>query len=112
MEEETGEDLEELRRRKMLDLRRSLAEEQRRAQAQEQMRAKKEAALKMILSPEARLRLANIRMVKPEFAETLEVQLIQLAQTGKVPLPISDDLLKNVLARLQTGRKDFSIRRI
>lgn len=112
MEDEMGEDLETLRKRRMMRLRRSLVEEQQRAQAQEQIQAKKEAALKMILSPEARLRLANIKMVKPEFAESLEIQLIQLAQTGKISLPISDSQFKRVLNQIQTGKKNFTIRRI
>ena len=112
MDEEMGEDIETIRKRKMMQLRRSLAEEQQRMRVQEQMQAKKDAALKMILSSEARLRLANIKMVKPEFAESLEIQLIQLAQSGKVSLPISDSQLKTVLNQLQAAKKNFTIRRI
>jgi DNA-binding TFAR19-related protein (PDSD5 family) len=42
------------------------------------------------------------------------MQLIQVAQTGRVPLPITDDLLKRLLAELQSqqAKRDISIRRI
>jgi programmed cell death protein 5 len=50
-------------------------------------------------------------MVKPEFAERIETQLIQLAQTGKIKVPIGDDQLKDALARLQSQRKEIHIRR-
>ena len=112
MENDIGGDLGTLRKKKMHDLRRSLAEEQQKEQMQDQIRAKKDAAMKMILTPEARLRLANIKMVKSEFAENLEIQLLQIAQSGKVPLPINDKQLKTILSRFQNNRKEFNIRRI
>ncbi len=113
MGEEVGEDLEALRKRRMMEIRRSLADEEQRAQAQEQLEAKKAAALKVILTPEARTRLANIKVVKPEFAAQLELQLLQLAQTGRVRIPITDSKLKEVLTALQSAqRKDFTIRRV
>jgi programmed cell death protein 5 len=55
--------------------------------------------------------LTNIRMVKPEFAEQIELQLIQLAQTGRIRVPISDEQLKEALAKLQSQRKEIRIRR-
>jgi programmed cell death protein 5 len=61
--------------------------------------------------PEARQRLTNIKMVRPEFAEHLELQLMQLAQSGKVSLPISDQQLKEALARMQSQRREIRIRR-
>ena len=53
-------------------------------------------------------------MVRRDFAEQLELQLIQLAQAGKVQLPIDDELLKRLLAQLegQQRKRDISIRRI
>jgi programmed cell death protein 5 len=50
-------------------------------------------------------------MVKPEFAEQLELQLIQLAQTGRLKTPLTDEQLKEILKRLQVQRKEFKIRR-
>jgi programmed cell death protein 5 len=68
--------------------------------------------LREILTPEARQRLTNIKIVRPEFAEALELQLIQLAQTGRLKIPLSDEQLKDTLRRLQSQRRDITIRRI
>jgi programmed cell death protein 5 len=76
------------------------------------MEAQKQALLKQILSPEARQRLTNLKMVKPEFIDQLELQLIQLAQTGKVPLPLSDAQLKQILIQLQSRKRETKITRI
>jgi programmed cell death protein 5 len=106
------EELEQLRRRRLAELQRAAAEEDRRAEVQQQVEVQKQAILKRILTVEARQRLTNIKMVKPEFADQLELQLIQLAQSGKVKLPISDAQLKDALVRMQSHRKDITIRRM
>jgi programmed cell death protein 5 len=106
------EELEQLRRRRLAELRRGAAEEDRRAEVQQHVEVQKQAVLKRILTVEARQRLTNIKMVKPEFADQLELQLIQLAQSGRVKLPISDAQLKDALVRMQSQRKDITIRRM
>lgn len=109
--EYSDEELNAIRQRRYSELQRSAVEEQSQAEARRQFDAQKQAALKLILTPEARQRLTNIRMVKPEFADQVEMQLIQLAQTGRVKVPISDDQLKDALAKLQSQRKEIRIRR-
>ena len=104
--------MEELRRRRLLELRRRLAEEQQRIQVQEQIEVQKQALLRRILTSDARRRLTNLKMVKPEFAEQLELQLIQLAQQGKINIPVTDEQLKEILVRIQSGRREFKIRRV
>jgi programmed cell death protein 5 len=106
------EELEQLRRRRLAELQRAAAEEDRRAEVQQDVEVQKQAILKRILTVEARQRLTNIKMVKPEFADQLELQLIQLAQSGRVKLPISDAQLKDALVRMQSQRKDITIRRM
>jgi programmed cell death protein 5 len=110
-DEYSDEELEAIRRRRYSDLQRAAVEEQRQAETHRQFEAQKQAALKQILTPEARQRLTNIRMVKPEFADQIEMQLIQLAQSGRIKVPIGDDQLKEALARLQSQRKEIRIRR-
>ena len=105
-------ELEELRRRKLLELQRRIAEEQRKAQAEQQLEMQKQALLRRILSPEARQRLANLKMVKPEFTSQLELQLIQLAQQRRIPIPISDEQLKQILIQLQANKREIKIRRL
>ncbi len=105
------EKLDALRRKKMADLQRRLAQEQQRAQMQKQAEMQKQSLLRRILSTTARQRLANLKMVKPEFAEQIELQLIRVAQAGRLNIPVTDEQLKEILAQLQSQRRDIKIRR-
>lgn len=73
--------------------------------------AQKENILKQILSSDARLRLNNVKMVKPEVANTVENYLINLASQGRVRPPITDDQLKQILLSIQQPKRDFKINR-
>ena len=108
----SDEELEELRRRKLLAMQQRMNDEQKQTQTDRQLEAQKQALLRQILSPEARQRLTNLKMVKPEFTEQLELQLIQLAQAGKLPMPLSDAQLKQILIQLQSRKRETKIRRI
>jgi len=109
---EEEEELEELRKRRLLELRQRLAQEQQQIEMQRQIEAQKQAVLRRILTGEARQRLTNLKMVKPEFTEQIELQLIQLAQQGKVNIPITDEQLKEILVKLQSRQREIKIRRI
>ncbi|HXX88231.1 MAG TPA: DNA-binding protein [Candidatus Acidoferrum sp.] len=104
-------ELEELRRKKLSALQRQMSDEQRSEQMQKQQEIQKENLLRNILSPEARQRLTNLKMVKPEFTEQLELQLIQLAQQGKIPVPLPDTQLRQILVQLQSRKHEPTIRR-
>lgn len=108
----SDEELEELRQKRLLALQRKLAEEQQKAQVEQQLEMQKQTILKSILTPEARQRLANLKLVKPEFTAQLELQLIQLAQLGKLPIPLTDEQLKQILIQLQTKKREIKIRRL
>src|SRR3989442_15519871 len=110
-EEYSDEELEELRRRRMAQMQRAASDDQRRSQAQQQAEIQKQAIIRKILTPEARQRLTNIRMVKPEFAEELEMQLIQLAQSGRLQGQGTDEQLKRTLGQRQVHKKEIKIRR-
>ena len=79
---------------------------------EEQINAQKDILLKQILSSEARLRLNNVKMVKPELANMVENYLLGLAAQGKSPGQITDDQLKQILLSAQQPKKDFKINRI
>lgn len=103
----SDEELEKLKAAKMAELQRKMAEEEERLRRE----AERQAAMRVILTPEARQRLANLRLVKPELVAQLEEQLIQLANSGRVSLPITDDVLKGILARI-TSKREIKIRRL
>ena len=76
-----------------------------------QATAQKEQILRQVLSPEARLRLNNVKMVKPELANAVENYLINLAAQGQAKGQITDDQLKQILASAQQPKRDFKINR-
>jgi len=106
------EELEALRKRRMFELQRRLSQEQQRIQAQQQIEIQKQTILRRILTSDARQRLTNLKMVKPEFTEQLELQLIQLAQQNRISIPMTDEQLKEILKKLQSQRRDIKIRRV
>ena len=79
---------------------------------EEQISAQKDMLLKQILSGEARLRLNNVKMVKPELANLVENYLLGLASQGKAQGQITDEQLKQILLSAQQPKKDFKINRI
>ena len=79
---------------------------------EDQVNAQKDMLLKQILSSEARLRLNNVKMVKPDLANMVENYLLGLASQGKAPGQMTDDQLKQILLSAQQPKKDFKINRI
>ena len=65
--------------------------------------------LRQILTPQARDRLANIKMARPEFADGLENQLIALAQSGTLRGPVTEEQLIDILKKLQSGKREKTI---
>ena len=108
-------DIEEIRRKRMQQIQQQAAQQSPQAeqQQQEQMRreleTQKRQAMMQLLTPEARARLANIRLTKPEFVDQIEIQLIQLAQAGRVQSKITDDQLKELLRKLIGKKRDIKI---
>ena len=49
-----------------------------------QLKAQKEIMLKQVLSADARLRLNNVRMVKPDLADLVENYILNLNVQGKI----------------------------
>jgi programmed cell death protein 5 len=110
----SDEELERLRAQRIAELRARQQQGAEQQRAADEAEAQKQAIMRRLLTPEARQRLANIKMVRPEFGQQLEAELIQLAQAGRVPLPITDEQLKKLLVQLegQQQKRDISIRRI
>ncbi len=109
-------DLEEIRRKKMLELQQRAQQKNMEAEAQREMRQQfemqKKQILMQILTPEARSRLANLRLTRPEFVEQIELQLIQLAQMGRVRSKITDEQLKELLKKVTGKKREIKISRV
>lgn len=65
----------------------------------------KKTVLKKVLTKEATERLGRIKLVKPEIANQLELYLVQLYQSGKIPSMITDEQLKTILEQIATKQK-------
>ena len=72
----------------------------------------REAALRMALTSEARQRLTNVKMVRPDLAASIEEYIIQLATSGRLKSAIDDEQLKQMLVALQDKKREIKIRRI
>ena len=77
-----------------------------------ELAAQKEQILKQVLTPEARSRLNNIKMVKPELSDMVEQYLIGMATQGKLPGQLTDEQLKQILLSTQQPKRDFKINRV
>lgn len=98
MSEFYDEELEEVKRRRLLELQRRLqAEEEARRRKQEE-EARRDALLRSILTPSARERLANVKLVKPEIARIVEDNIIALVQSGQLKPPVDEDVVKKILS--------------
>ena len=75
-------------------------------------KAMREGILRMALSSEARQRLANVKMVRPDLASSIEEYVIQLASSGKLRRVIDDEEVKQMLASLQDRKREIKIRRL
>lgn len=105
-------DLEDIRRRKLVEHQQRLQEERIAEDQAIQMDAQKRKVLLSVLTPEARNRLSNIKLARPEFASQIENLLIQIAQSGNVTQKITDQHLKEILLKVSTKKRDISIRRL
>jgi len=115
-----GEDSElaELRRRRMQQIQEMQSSESATAQsyaAQEADMARRDQErteiLRRILTPEARERLARIRLAKPDVAGAVEQQLIALAASGRIQRAIDDATLRALLERIAPERREIRITR-
>jgi programmed cell death protein 5 len=105
----SDDELEAIRQRKEAQLRDQALREQTNEQQQAEVQAQTEALLRQILTPEARARLTNVRMVKPQFAEQIEMQLIQLASSGRLKDRVTDEQLRTLLQQLQGKERERKI---
>jgi programmed cell death protein 5 len=102
-------ELEALRQRRMAQLQAAQEQEAIYNKQNAEMEAQKRAVLRNVLTPEARERLATVRLAYPEVAASLENQLIALYQSGRLPGPVNDETMKKLLAQVQPKKREISI---
>ncbi|MBR4397467.1 MAG: DNA-binding protein [Methanobrevibacter sp.] len=117
-------ELDEIRKRRMAELQQQAAmnadpqqvaqqqlAQQQAAQQQAEMEAQLKQAMKQILTPEARGRLDNLRLTKPELVMNIEIQLLQSAQAGSLRGKVTDEQLKVLLKNLMGQKREIHITR-
>ena len=93
------------------------AEQQVQAEAQEAA-AEQEAhiltaAMRTMLTPEARDRLARVELGHSDLATSVKQHLFALHQNNQIQTPVNDEMLKRILQGLsQNNRRETTIRRI
>ena len=70
------------------------------------------SAMKHLLTNDARARIARISLATPERADSIKKLIIRLHDDRKFTPPMTDDMLKTVLASNSKSRSNASIRRI
>ena len=111
---DSDDELEQIRRRKMMEMEHGLSQEKEvdeQRKYQEAERARRQQILRQILAPDARERLANVRLVRPDLAENVENQLIQLASMGRINRLINDADVRDILGKLTEKRRETKIER-
>lgn len=102
-------ELEALRQRRMAQLHAAKEQEALLGKQAEEIEAQKKVVLRSVLTPEARERLARVKLTYPDIASNIENQLISLYRSGRLPGPIDDETMKKLLVQVQPKKRDIKI---
>ncbi|BAB59150.1 hypothetical protein [Thermoplasma volcanium GSS1] len=108
------EELEKIRRRQMEELQRQAMQRQMAEEEEKQReieKARRQQILRQILDPSARERLNNVRLVRPDLADNVENQLIQLASMGRINRIIKESDIIDILSKLTENKREPKIER-
>lgn len=105
------EELEAIRRRKLQEMQSEYAQQNARAEQQQQVEAQKQMLLRQITTPEARERLARVKLSRPDVAGVVEDQIVALAASGRLDRQIDDEMMRMLLDRLIPKKREIKIER-
>ena len=119
MTQNADDELARLRAERMAQIQTQI-EEQAAAQAEAEIQqesknaalAQLDAAMKTILTPDARSRLASLNLVNPDLTSKVKSHLATLSTEKRIATPVNDIQLKRILAGLSEAKRETSIRRI
>ncbi|MGC8581496.1 MAG: DNA-binding protein [Thermoplasmata archaeon] len=104
-------ELQRIRKKKEMLLKQSMASQQEDVESanNDQYSEERKKVLRQILTSEAKERLARIRLVRPEFVENVENQLISLALSGRLNNVIDDETLVKLLEKMAPPKRETKI---
>lgn len=108
---EEDDELEAIRRRRIMEIQQQAQSQAIQEQQAAAVAAQRQSVLRQILTPEARERLGRIELAYPEVAESVETQLIALAQSGRIQSAIDDRTLQEILRRVVPKKREIKIER-
>ena len=102
-----NDDLEEIRKRRLAALQNNHVEEN--EEAIKQHEAQTQVILRRILTDDAKTRLQNLKLARPEVGQSVEAQLINWAQSGRIQSKITDSQLRDILREINKQKRDTKI---
>ncbi len=98
-------ELEGLKEQKLEELKQKLAQQQAEEEKRLQAEQKIDSLLKMLLSPSAKSRLKNVKLVNQDLYWNTVQQLLLLYRAGRIKGAISEEEVKSILKRLSQKRE-------
>ena len=104
-------ELEEIRKRKLLELQKQLEEEQKKEEEKRAVELQIKQIISQVLTQEAKERLARIKLANPEYASQIELLLVNLAQQGRINRRLTDKEFKELLKKISSSmpKREFRI---
>ena len=105
-------ELQALRRKRIEEIQRNQQDAVVQQKQREVADAQMQSVMRQILTPEARERLARLKIAYPDVVASVEQQLIGLAQSGRLDRMIDDNTLQQILQKVLPEKRDIKIKRM
>ena len=108
------EELDNLRKKRLAELQQQAALQESmdgQEEQQNEFEKQKKAILRSIMTNEARERLGRIKIARPEVVQSIENQLISIAQSGQLKSKINDEQLRMLLSKVLPKKREIKIKR-